>query len=109
MRSYSENIGEDDGLSSVLRLFGQLARRPQSSPGGDAHQNALAADDLPTGGERVFVLDPDDLVIDGAVQCLGDKVGPDALDLMGARRSAGEEGRGVRLYCRHLEGGILLL
>ena len=88
---------------------GQLGGGPQGRAGGDSHQDALGADQLPSGGKCVLVPDPDDLVVDAPVQGVRDEVGADPLDLVGAGLAAGEQGGGVRLHRRHMDGGVLLL
>lgn len=96
-------------LPAYSGLSGQLGGGPQSRAGGDPHQNTLGADQLPSGSKCVLVPDPDDLIVDAPVQGVGDEVGADPLDLVGASLAAGEQGGGVGLHRRHVDGGVLLL
>src|SRR5690606_12138972 len=77
-------VGDDhhEHLPGVLRTLRHLQCGPHVGPRRDAAQDALLGGQRTRDGDRVLESGVDDLVVDIAVEHLGDEVRPDALDLV---------------------------
>ena len=64
---------------------------------------------LAAGLKGCLIRNADDFVIDRSIECLRNKAGADALDLVRAGSSAGENRRGIRLCTNDLHIGVFLL
>ena len=82
-----------------------MGRRAGGHPG----QHPLGTGQLPGGGIGLVAGDGHHLVHHPHVQGAGDEARADALDLMGPRPAAGEDGGLSRLHRHHADGGVLLL
>ena len=100
---------DDDVLAGVLGALCQLDGSPDSSTGGDAHQNAFLVADQAAGGKGVVIFDGDDLVVDLGVQHVGDEACADALDLVRTGGTLAQDRRGSGLNGHDLDAGILAL
>ena len=91
---------DDDVLACVLGALCQLDGSPDSSTGGDAHQNAFLVADQAAGGKGVVIFDGNDLVVDLGVQHVGDEARYLSCPEQGHRRCAQDPGHRRRLRPR---------
>ena len=90
---------DNNCLSFIFGAFCQFYRGRDSRAGGNADKDAFLLSDESADGKSVFVLNGDDLVIDGGIQKLGDKACADALNLVRACRAVGKDRGGGGLDC----------
>ena len=104
-------VGEkgDDDLALVFGALGQLGRGKYGGAGGDADQKAFLSGQRAAGCKGVLVFDGDDLVVNGGVQGVRDETCANALDLVRAGRTLGQDGRACGLYGNDLHVGVLVL
>ena len=100
---------DDDVLACVLGALCQLDGSPDSSTGGDAHQNAFLVADQAASGKGVVIFDGNDLVVDLGVQHVGDEACADALDLVRTGGALAQDRGGSGLNGHDLDAGILAL
>jgi len=96
----------DDLLALVLGTLGDLEAGPDGGAGADADGDAVELDDLLGDRAGLVFLHLDDLVDDLGVEHGGDEAGADALELVRAGGTAGEDGRTGGLDGDDLHAGL---
>ena len=84
---------DDDFFSGVFGSLRQKRSGIGRSTGGNADQQAFVFRQLAAGAESICRVDSDNFIDNAAVKVFGDKVGADALDLVRAGLTAGQQGR----------------
>mmetsp|Transcript_5939 Transcript_5939/g.14424 ORF Transcript_5939/g.14424 Transcript_5939/m.14424 type:complete len:281 (-) Transcript_5939:438-1280(-) len=104
--------GRDDAdhhLVLGLVPLGDLDGGDGGGARGDADHEALLGGHAPGHDDGVVARDLDDLIDDVRVAVAGHEASTDALDLVGARAAARQDGALGRLHSDHLDVGVLLL
>lgn len=92
-------------------VFGSLRQKRSGisrSTGGNADQQAFIFRQLAAGAESICRFDSDNFIDNAAVKVFGDKVGADALDLVRAGLTAGQQWRIAGFYGDDLDTRIFL-
>src|SRR5580765_3356679 len=99
----------DDRLAGALRAGRDLGGGCEGGAGGDPDEQALLGRGLAGPLDGRLGVDVDDLVVDLAVEDLGDEVGAEALDLVAGGRTPVEDRRLGRLHRDDLDVGLAAL